>query len=139
MSLKFQKIIPTKKQIDTLFLLLKDRKHPISHKTLPSKIDHHNFVNSNPYMIWYILEKNSIAIGSLYIHKDNSIGVNLTKVIQEDIVEIINFIKKNHVPLPPIPSLRRADFFVNIAPDNKEMIKIFRKLDLLEIQRSYII
>ena len=50
MAIKFKKIIPTETQIDELYVLLKNRKYSISHKSVPSKIEHYDFVSEHPYV-----------------------------------------------------------------------------------------
>ena len=77
MTVIFEKIIPTKDQLDKLYLLLKNRRYSISHKNLPSVKEHNEFVSKNPYIEWYILYKNKNLIGSVYLQSDNSIGINL--------------------------------------------------------------
>jgi len=51
---------------------------------------------------------------------------------------IIKYIKDNHNPLPSIKSVRRDNFFINVASENKHLVKILKKLDMSEIQRSYL-
>ena len=139
MTVIFEKIIPTKDQLDKLYLLLKNRKHSISHNNLPSIKEHNKFVSKNPYIEWYILYKNKNLIGSVYLQSDNSIGINLNNPKKSDFIEIINYIKTNHDPLPPIKTLRRGEFFVNVSADNLTLIKFLKTLNKNEIQRSFVI
>ena len=138
MILDFEKIIPTSKQVSDLYKLLLDRKTSISHKDIPSLKEHNMFVLSNPYIAWYLIYKKKKLIGSLYVQSDNSIGLNINQSEKKDISEIISFIKVNHKPLPSIKSVRRGEFFINVAPDNFEMIKVLNELGKNEIQRSFI-
>ena len=50
MSLKFEKILPNKTQINALYLILKNRNYSISHKCLPNFEEHETFVKQNPYI-----------------------------------------------------------------------------------------
>ena len=111
----FEKIIPTKSQLEKLYFLLKNKKYLISHNKIPSPEEHNKFVLENPYIDWYLLQKNNNLLGSIYFHKDNSIGLNLSHPKKDDILEIINTVKKNHYPLPSIKSVRRGEFFINIS------------------------
>ena len=77
MTIIFEKIIPTKNQLEKLYLLLSDRKYSISHNKLPSSKEHSEFVLENPYIEWYLLYKDSNLLGSVYLQSDNSIGINL--------------------------------------------------------------
>lgn len=135
--MKFERIIPTQKQIEELFFLLKSRKYSISHKEIPSKKDHFDFVSKNPYLAWYLIYKDSSLIGSVYLHVDNSIGINLTEYFENDISSIIKYIKDNHKPLPSIKSVRSSKFFINVPPENKYLIETLKKLDKNVIQHSF--
>ena len=139
MAIKFKKIIPTETQIDELYVLLKNRKYSISHKSVPSKIEHYDFVSEHPYVVWYLLYKNTSLIGSVYLQFDNSIGINLIEHYEEDVLTVINHIKNNHKPLPSIKSVQRDEFFVNVASENTNLIKILKNLDKNEIQRSFVV
>ena len=138
MILDFEKIIPTSKQVSDLYKLLLDRKTSISHKDIPSLKEHNMFVLSNPYIAWYLIYKKKKLIGSLYVQSDNSIGLNINQSEKKDISEIISFIKVNHKPLPSIKSVRRGEFFINVASENFDMIKVLNELGKNEIQRSFI-
>ena len=139
MTLKYEKIIPTKIQIKKLYQLLLNKKYSISHKELPSLKEHEEFVLKNPYLEWYLIYKNGIVLGSVYIQSDNSIGINLNNLLEDDIMEVIGFIKTNHQPLCSIKSQRRGEFYINVSPDNLILIKILIKLNKKEIQRTFVI
>jgi hypothetical protein len=139
MTMIFEKIIPTKSQQEKLYLLLLNKKYSISHNKIPSPEEHKKFVLENPYIEWYLLYKDNNLLGSIYFHSDNSIGLNLSQPNKDDILEIITYIKKNHYPLPSIKSLRRGEFFINIPPDDINMIQILKELDKKEIQYSFTI
>jgi hypothetical protein len=133
----FEKIIPTKSQLEKLYFLLKNKKYSISHNKIPSSEEHNKFVLDNPYIEWYLLYKDRNLLGSIYFHTDNSIGLNLSHPKKDDIIEIINTVKKNHYPLSSIKSVRRGEFFINISPDDVNMIQILKKLNKKEIQYSF--
>tara|TARA_B100001964_G_scaffold207079_1_gene238676 strand:+ start:399 stop:815 length:417 start_codon:yes stop_codon:yes gene_type:complete len=137
--LRFEIVLPTPNQVDDLYSLLSNRSHSISHNKLPSKKEHSEFVSQNPYLEWYLIYKDIDLVGSVNVHSDNSIGINVVEPNKDDLVEIISYIKSKYKPLPPIKSVRREDFFVNVASDNLEFIKIFQQLEKKEIQRSFVI
>lgn len=60
-----------------LFTVLSQRKtwQNISHKTMPTWKDHVQFVDSKPYKNWYIIRANNKPVGSIYLTKDNEIGL----------------------------------------------------------------
>jgi len=139
MEIKFKKIIPTDSQIDELYVLLTRREYSISHKTIPSISEHRDFVSEHPYVVWYILSKNTSLFGSVYVQFDNSIGINLLEYCEKDILTVINHIRNNHKPLQSIKSVRRDEFFVNVASENTNLIKILRNMNKDEFQRSFIV
>ena len=140
MSLKFEKILPNKTQINALYLILKNRNYSISHKFLPNFEEHESFVKQNPYIAWYLIQKENLFIGNVYLNNDNSIGINLVNDFKDsDLVEIIGFIKKNHKPLPPIKSIRRDEFFINVPSSNKHLIKTLKDLNKKEIQLTFLV
>ena len=139
MTLDFEKIIPTSNQVSDLYELLLDRKNSISHTETPSLNEHHKFVLSHPYIAWYLIYKSEKLVGSLYVHSDNSIGLNVNQSTKEDVSEIISFIKANHKPLPSVKSVRRRDFFMNVSSDNGDLIKCLQQLGKEEIQRSFVV
>ena len=85
MTLDFKKIIPTSNQVSDLYELLLDRKNSISHTDIPSLNEHNKFVLSHPYLAWYLIYKSEKVVGSLYVHSDNSIGLNVNKSTKEDV------------------------------------------------------
>ena len=135
----FIKVVPNENQFKELYLLLSRRKYSISHNKFPSFEEHSKFVLENPYLEWYLLFKNKELLGSVYIQSDNSIGININLLNKEDIIEIIKFIKDNHEPLPPIKSLRRGEFFINIPSNDLIFVEILKDLNKTEIQRSFVI
>ena len=139
MTLRFEKVISTSRQINDLYLLLKTRTHSISHFVLPTKKEHSKFVLGNPYIAWYLVYQNKELFGSFYLQSDNSIGLNFNRPNQKFISQVFTFIQEKHKPLPPIKSVRRKEFFVNVSSDNLNLIKILKNLDKSEIQRSFII
>lgn len=64
-----------------LYRLLNERTpdQSISHKKMPSLSEHYNFVHSKPYEHWFIIVKNGIPVGSIYITKLREIGVFVLK------------------------------------------------------------
>jgi len=139
MTIIFEKIIPNKSQQEKLYLLLKNKEYSISHNKIPSPEEHKKFVLENPYIEWYLLYKDNNLLGSIYFHTDNSIGLNLSQPNKDDVLEIITLVKKNHYPLPPIKSLRRGEFFINIPSNDLNMIQILKQLNKKEIQHSFTI
>ena len=71
----------TKNDHTFLYELLKSRdpKTNISHKSMPSFKEHVKFVKSKPYNSWYIVIFEKSKLGSVYLSKQNEIGIFILK------------------------------------------------------------
>ena len=88
------------------------------------------FVNSNPYRAWYLAMNNQKAVGTFYLSKENTIGINISEInYEQTVAAIINYVKNNYSPLPEIKSVRASIFTINVPPTNLSLIKILEKLD----------
>ena len=67
-----------------LFDLLKERnpKANISHKKMPSYDEHIQFIKSKPYTKWYIILQSNKKVGSIYLSKNDEIGIFISKKFQ---------------------------------------------------------
>ena len=120
------------KDVQFLYNLLDERKPVtyISHKKMPTYEEHVNFVKSSPYSKWYIIVVDGERAGSIYLTKQNEIGIFLNEGLQEKGIgsNALNvLIGKN-------PDLR---YLANINPENKKSIKFFKKLGFTLIQYTY--
>ncbi len=115
-----------------LYDLLKhrDQNVNISHKKMPSFKEHIKFVKSNPYSMWYIIKQNNEKIGSIYLSKQNEIGLFMKNNVQGQNIgtkALKLLILKN-------PKKR---ILANINPKNKKSIKFFEKNGFKLIQYTY--
>jgi RimJ/RimL family protein N-acetyltransferase len=115
-----------------LFNLLKqrDRRSNISHKKMPTYYEHVKFVKSKPYSKWYIIQKSKIKIGSIYLSKNNEIGIFMNERFQREgiatkALELI--INKNP----------RSKYLANVNPKNLRSAKFFKKNNFKLIQHTY--
>lgn len=115
-----------------LYKLLKQREpnQNISHRKIPSYVQHVKFVTSKPYTFWYILLEKEERIGSVYLTTQNEIGISLIKEkklkgLEERVLELI---MKRHP---------RKRFFVNISPKNKKLELFIKKFGFKMIQKTY--
>ena len=120
-----------------LYSLLKDREYSISHKEIPSFEEHSSFVKNHPYHKWFIVKNQSYLIGSIYIHKDNSIGLDIINQFELLIPDILYFLEKRYKPLPYIKSVRSKNFFFNISPQNHKLQNLLVSLGYEISQISY--
>jgi RimJ/RimL family protein N-acetyltransferase len=127
------KLRPVKKN-DCLFLynLLKERdsKANISHKKMPSFEQHEKFVDSKPYSKWYVIVESEESVGSIYLTKNDEIGIFLKKNTQgkkigEKALKLL--MEKN-------PNSR---YLANVNPKNKKSIRFFKNNGFKLIQQTY--
>ena len=130
-------ITGTDEQNKVLYDFLLKRTFKISHKLMPDFDEHVKFILKNPYRSWFLLKEKDIYLGSFYIQKDNSIGINLITYEEEKVLWCLEFIKKEFQPLAPIKSLIPPFFYVNVSPENNEMISFLKKEGHKLIQLSF--
>jgi hypothetical protein len=111
-----------------LYELLKQRKHRISHKSLPSFEEHKSFVISHPYRIWFLIRTSDRYVGSIYAYKNNGIGISVNFGKEKFIEPAISLFLKINKPLKPIKSVRSAEFGVYAAPTDKKLISILESM-----------
>jgi len=135
----FELVIPTLVQIETLYAQLKSRSYKISHKILPSFVEHTRFVLHHPYREWVIVKDNGRAIGNVYIHFDNSIGLHFESPKYFDRVdEVLRFVNTSFLPLPAEPSVRIGEFFFRVSSDNRLLQEKLSILGFREVERTFV-
>ena len=119
---------------DALFLhdLLKARDSlvNISHKKVPSYSEHVNFILSNPYTIWYIIEYEGKKIGSVYLSKHDEIGISLVDNSLYDKIgkSIIKLLIKNNP---------RKHYLAKVSPRNKKLQNFFVNNGFTGLEYTY--
>ena len=115
-----------------LFDLLKERdsRANISHKKMPTYTEHIKFIKSKPYSKWYIIFKSKQKIGSIYLSKNDEIGIFVSKKFQGENIgnyTLSELIKKNP----------RKRFLANVNPKNKKSISFFKNNGFKLIQYTF--
>lgn len=115
-----------------LYNLLKERNPNmnISHKKMPTYSEHVKFVKSKPYTKWDVIEYGKQKIGSIYLSKNDEIGIFLKKQFQgknvgQESLEL--FMKMNP----------RKRYLANVNPKNTISQKFFKKNGFKLIQHTY--
>lgn len=115
-----------------LYKLLKERnpKANISHRKIPTYQEHVNFIKSKPYKAWYIIYHGTNKAGSVYLSKQNEIGIFLLesrqgKNIGQAALDLL--MQKN-------PQKR---YLANISPKNSKSMKFFKRNNFKLIQYTY--
>jgi len=129
-SLKLR--IVKKSDSDFLYNLLKERdpRANISHKKMPNIKQHEKFILSKPYSKWYIIQNIDEDLGSIYLTKDNEIGIFLIKKIQGKGIgfnALQLLIEKNP----------RSRYLANVNPKNKKSTQFFKNNGFKLIQHTY--
>jgi RimJ/RimL family protein N-acetyltransferase len=120
------------KDIDLLYEILKKRKpeESITHIENTTYDEHVKFVKSKPYFIWYIINKNDKKIGTIYLSKQDEIGIFIKKEFQNEgigIKALELLIKKNP----------RKKFFANVNPKNFKSVQFFENFGFKLIHNTY--
>mgnify|MGYP001163645226 CR=1 FL=1 len=115
-----------------LFELLKERdpRANISHKKMPSYDEHIKFIKSKPYTRWYIILKSKERVGSIYLSKNDEIGIFLSKEYQKKNIgntALVELIRKNP----------RKRYLANVNPKNKKSSTFFKNNNFKLIQYTY--
>ena len=121
-----------KTDYEFLYDLLKDRDSNvnISHKRMPSFKEHIKFIKSKPYSKWYIIKDNNEKVGSIYLSKQNEIGLFLKNNVQGK--NIGTQALKLLITQKP-----KKRILANINPKNKKSIKFFEKNGFKLIQYTF--
>jgi len=122
----------TKSDSPFLYELLNERDPTvnISHKKMPTYENHLKFVMSKPYSKWYIIKSKSQRVGSIYLSKQNEIGIFIKngmqgKGIGKKAMQLL--MKKNP----------RTRYLANVNPKNIKSIDFFKKNGFRLIQYTY--
>ena len=115
-----------------LYELLKEREPStnISHKKMPTFNQHVNFVLSKPYSKWYIILQGIDKVGSIYLSKQNEIGIFLKKESHHAGIGTMALklvMKKNP----------KKGYLANVNPKNKKSIEFFKKNNFKILQYTY--
>ena len=115
-----------------LYNLLKERdsRANISHRKMPTYSQHTKFIKSKPYSKWYIILKSKQKIGSIYLSKNDEIGIFLSKKFQGK--NVGNFVLNELMKKNP-----RKRFLANVNPKNKKSISFFKNNNFKLIQYTF--
>lgn len=133
MKLDHIKLVKVKKS-DSRFLyeLLKKRdpRVNISHRKMPTYKEHQKFVTSKPYKAWYVIYMKNTKTGSIYLSKQNEVGIFLLKKYQRK-----NIGQKALRLLMEMNPQKR--YLANVSPKNTNSAKFFKKNKFKLIQHTY--
>ena len=121
-----------KKDHRFLYDMLKNR-NPIvniSHKNMPSYKKHVEFIESKPYSKWYIIFYKNNKAGSIYLSKNNEIGIFLKNGFENKGIgqNALNILKQKNP---------RDRYLANVNPKNKKSEEFFKKNNFKLIQHTF--
>ena len=97
---------------------------------MPTYSQHTKFIKSKPYSKWYIILKSKQKIGSIYLSKNDEIGIFLSKKFQGK--NVGNFALNELMKKNP-----RKRFLANVNPKNKKSIQFFKNNKFKLIQHTF--
>ena len=102
----------------------------ISHTKMPTFVEHVKFVRKKPYAKWYIIFENKKKAGSVYLSKQDEIGIFLKKEFQKKRIarKAIKLVMKKNP---------RSRYIANVSPKNKVSKKFFKNIGFKLIQYTY--
>lgn len=102
----------------------------ISHKGMPTYDQHVEFIMSKPYAVWYVISIDGRFVGSVYLSKQDEVGIFLIDGIHGQ--GIGGAALANLIALHP-----RQRYLANINPANTESIQFFAKYGFHLIQKTF--
>ncbi len=102
----------------------------ISHREMPTWMNHCDFVLNHPYDAWYVIERDEDKVGTIYLTDQNEIGIQILPRFYGNgfgTVAITELIK-----LQPRPR-----YLANISPANEGSTRFFAGLGFKHIQNTY--
>lgn len=122
-----------------LYDLLKERlEEPhanISHKALPTLVEHQEFVRARPYRAWYLIEVKSagsiepVWIGAIYLTLVREVGIHILRAHRGA--------GYGSVALKELRRMWPGRLLANINPANAASVAFFAKYGARHIQNTY--
>lgn len=137
---RFVRVKRCKGHAEILYELLKQRTliiGNISHFKLPTRKQHLDFVMTHPYRAWYLVYFRSAYVGTVYLLRNNCIGLVMIKPEQACVLAAIRLVTQKFRPLPAIPSIRTSRFDINVSPENVALIAILTEMGAKLKQMTY--
>lgn len=122
----------TKSDHSFLYEVLSERdpRVNISHKNMPTYQEHVKFVMSKPYSKWYVILLNNQKAGSIYLTRQDEIGIFLKNDLHGKGMggKALRLIMEKNP---------RPRYLANINPKNLKSAKFFKKNGFHLIQHTY--
>lgn len=137
LDITFIKITHNEEHLIYLYESLINREFNVSNIKIPSFDEHKNFVLNHPYRVWVIIQISQKSVGTIYIQRDNTIGLHVDKNCSKFIPKILKEIFQKWSPLPAIKSVRSNKFLINVASKDYSTARTLEKFGAKKIQTTY--
>ena len=140
-GLVFTSITATTDKIETLYHFFNARasESRISSQPKLSLEQHTQFVKNHPYRHWFMISRDEVMIGSLYLRFDNTLSLQMIDFTDCAYEQSLELVLQAIQPLPALPSVRPANFFINLAPNNDVAAEKLREIGMRPIQTTYVL
>lgn len=122
----------TEEDFEFLYNILKERnpEESIEHEKTPNYEEHIQFVRSRPYSCWYTIANMEEKIGTIYLSKQDEVGIFLKKEFQKKGIgkKALELLIKNNP---------REKIFANVNPKNSKSVRFFEDYGFKLIQNTY--
>lgn len=139
------KLVPvreTEAAASVLWQLLEERPRDswISHDAMPTREEHERFVQSHPFIHWYLIDNLGVYVGAIEVTDRNEIGVSLLKGYQKKgfAYQALSMFLANHQPLPAIKAIRNGRWLANIATRNEASKDFFFRMGFVPLQETWV-
>ncbi len=126
-----------------LYLLLEERpkENWISHEAMPTLEEHTKFVESHPFIHWYLIDNAGVYVGAIEVTDRNEIGVALFDRYRRKGFgyQALTMFLANHKPLPAIPAIRNGRWLANIATRNALSKDFFERMGFMPLQETWVL
>lgn len=115
-----------------LYNLLKQRtpEQNISHKVMPTWEQHRAFIESRPYLAWYLIEVDAEFVGAIYLSKQLEIGIFISEFSRGSGygAQAVRMLREKHP----------GRVYANINPDNWRSQQFFVQQGFSQLQVTYV-
>ena len=116
---------------DILYVLLEQRtpEQSISHRKMPTLPEHRAFIQSKPYLAWYLIEEGAQYVGATYLSQQREIGIFIFNAHQGRGLgrQAVEMLMRGHP----------GEFLANVNPNNANSRRFWEKLGGRLIQVTY--
>ena len=132
-TMKLVSVYKNKDTVDVLYRLLleRDKTVNISHRRMPTMAEHKKFIASKPYKSWDLIISGGQVLGSVYLSKQNEIGLFIFKKLRG------NGYGKKALRLLMARHSKEERFLANVNPANSRSVDFFKKMGFCHIQNTY--